>query len=93
MADLRTCQKDLEGVAEERMQHAFDLRVQHLHDFEQAVAHLRVSQERWRVYRDEQCLAEGALREGGTSQPLVISGCRERMALARTRELDAMDEP
>lgn len=44
-------------------------------------------QRAWIVYRDAQCEAEGKVAEGGSMQPMLVSGCLARLTRARTSEL------
>lgn len=48
---------------------------------------LRVAQRAWVTYRDAACASESSLYEGGSIQPLIYSGCLERLTLARTNDL------
>ena len=50
---------------------------------------LRVAQRAWITYRDAACDAEASQFTGGSIQPLVYSGCLERITLARTNDLYA----
>jgi uncharacterized protein YecT (DUF1311 family) len=54
--------------------------------FETALA----GQRAWITYRDAQCEAEGMAAEGGSMQPLLVSGCLVRLTEARVVELREM---
>ncbi len=46
-------------------------------------------QRAWLIYRDKTCEAEGGPMRGGTAEPLLIYGCRERLTRARTDDLQS----
>ncbi|MDE1994746.1 MAG: DUF1311 domain-containing protein [Rhizobiaceae bacterium] len=50
------------------------------------------AQRAWVDYRDGECLAEGYQYEGGSMQPMVISGCKATLTRARTKELKALED-
>ncbi len=90
MTDLRKCAGDEEREADKEMRAALEDVVRRWSDLPKGVEHLKKAQESWERYRDEQCLAEGQTREGGSSQPLIIHGCRAALASARAKELTEM---
>ena len=45
-------------------------------------------QRAWITYRDKTCEAEGGFMRGGTAEPMVIYGCRERLTWTRVDELE-----
>ena len=46
----------------------------------------------WLSYRDSQCEAEAFSFNGGTMQPLIVSGCMKRLTDARVQEINQMME-
>lgn len=48
---------------------------------------LRDAQRAWISFRDLACTAEGYLMQGGSAQPLVISGCMTRLTQERSQSL------
>jgi uncharacterized protein YecT (DUF1311 family) len=48
---------------------------------------LRDAQRAWIGFRDQQCRYEASAVAGGSAQPMVRSGCLERMTRERTAEL------
>ena len=48
---------------------------------------LLAAQRAWLTYRDKQCASEGYTMRGGSAESMVISGCREQLTKARTKEL------
>lgn len=48
---------------------------------------LRAAQRAWISFRDAACEAEAALWDGGSAQPMIRSGCLERLTLQRTDDL------
>lgn len=50
------------------------------------------AQRAWIAYRDAECSLEGFSTGGGSMQPLIISGCLERLTKARTQELKQISE-
>lgn len=53
---------------------------------------LRDAQRLWVPYRDAACAAEGYLMHGGSAEPMLIYGCRERLTRARTSDLRLLIE-
>lgn len=45
------------------------------------------AQRAWISYRDLACAAEGFVVKGGTMEPMVISGCKERLTRQRIDDL------
>lgn len=45
------------------------------------------AQRAWLTYRDQHCASEGYSMRGGSAESMVISGCREQLTKARTKEL------
>ncbi|HVG49673.1 MAG TPA: lysozyme inhibitor LprI family protein [Rubellimicrobium sp.] len=58
----------------------------------QAEATLRVAQRAWVAFRDAACEAEAAFNQGGSIQPMIRSGCLERLTDQRTDDLWAYAE-
>ena len=52
-----------------------------------AAGKLREAQRAWIDFRDRACEAEGALYEGGSIRPMVVSECLERLTRRRTDDL------
>ena len=50
---------------------------------------LRAAQRAWLAYRDAQCAFEGSESEGGTMQPMLVSGCKSELTDARIEQLAA----
>jgi uncharacterized protein YecT (DUF1311 family) len=50
---------------------------------------LRAAQRAWLAFRDAQCAFEGSESEGGTMQPMLVSGCKSEVTKARTEQLRA----
>lgn len=50
---------------------------------------LRTAQRAWLAFRDAQCAFEGSESEGGTMQPMLVSGCKSEVTKARTEQLRA----
>lgn len=50
-------------------------------------AKLQTAQRAWVSYRDADCEAESAQYEGGSIQPMIRSGCLERVTRTRIDEL------
>jgi uncharacterized protein YecT (DUF1311 family) len=48
---------------------------------------LRAAQRAWVAFRDAACESEAALWDGGSAQPMVQSGCLERLTVQRTDDL------
>ncbi|MFC5345276.1 lysozyme inhibitor LprI family protein [Brevundimonas staleyi] len=48
---------------------------------------LRNAQRAWITFRDQQCRYESSAVQGGSAQPMVLSGCIARLSNERTREL------
>ena len=48
---------------------------------------LRAAQRSWIAFRDQQCRFEASGSQGGSAQPMVLSGCVARLTTDRTREL------
>jgi uncharacterized protein YecT (DUF1311 family) len=48
---------------------------------------LIAAQRAWIAYPDTECALEGFSAAGGSMQPMIISGCVERLTTARTSEL------
>jgi uncharacterized protein YecT (DUF1311 family) len=53
---------------------------------------LRAAQRAWVAYRDAACEAEAALWDGGSAQPMILSGCLGRLTTQRTDDLWAYAE-
>ncbi|AJE48109.1 lysozyme inhibitor LprI family protein [Celeribacter indicus] len=53
---------------------------------------LRDAQRKWIPYRDAACAAEGAVYEGGSIRPLIVSSCLERLTRVRTADIRAAYE-
>lgn len=49
-------------------------------------------QRAWIVYRDKTCEAEGGPMRGGSAEPLLIYGCRERLTWERVEGLNGFAE-
>lgn len=49
------------------------------------------AQRAWIAYRDAQCAYEGQNFEGGSMQPMIISGCLETMTNDRIKLLEAIE--
>jgi uncharacterized protein YecT (DUF1311 family) len=45
------------------------------------------AQRAWLRYRDAQCKFQGADFEGGSAQPMIVSGCLRALTLLRIKEL------
>jgi uncharacterized protein YecT (DUF1311 family) len=52
-------------------------------------AKLISAQRAWIQFRDAECTSQTADNEGGSIHPLVFAGCRTRLTVARTRDLEA----
>ena len=48
------------------------------------------AQRAWLRYRDAECRLQGAAFEGGSAQPMEISGCLRAITLQRTKDLNAL---
>ena len=48
---------------------------------------LKAAEAAWLRYRDDNCVYEASIYEGGTIKPTVYSSCLERVTKARTAEL------
>ena len=48
---------------------------------------LRNAQRAWITFRDQQCRYESSAVQGGSAQPMVLSGCVTRLSNERTRDL------
>lgn len=48
---------------------------------------LRAAQRAWVAFRDLACETEGKLAEGGSMQPMLVSGCMLRLTVLRTDDL------
>ncbi len=48
---------------------------------------LRAAQRAWVGFRDAACESEAALWDGGSAQPMIRSGCLERLTMQRTEDL------
>lgn len=59
-------------------------------DLQGAEEALRAAQRAWVVYRDANCVAAGFPMRGGSAEPMLVSGCMERMTRERTAELQAL---
>lgn len=51
---------------------------------------LLAAQRAWLGYRDAECKVEGFLYEGGSMQPMIISGCMADLTRDRTKRLKAL---
>jgi uncharacterized protein YecT (DUF1311 family) len=49
-------------------------------------------QRAWIIYRDKTCEAEGGPLRGGSAEPLLIYGCRERLTWERVEGLNQVAE-
>jgi len=52
-----------------------------------AEAALRDAQRAWITFRDNACLAEGFQMRGGSAEPLLVFGCKERLTQQRASDL------
>ncbi|MGB8813270.1 MAG: lysozyme inhibitor LprI family protein [Paracoccaceae bacterium] len=57
-----------------------------------AIEALLAAQRAWITFRDQACTAEGFLYQGGSMQPMVISGCLARITAARAQDLWLLSE-
>lgn len=48
---------------------------------------LRTSQRHWIAFRDAECRFVASGVRGGSAQPMIVSGCMERLTTDRTRQL------
>lgn len=55
-------------------------------------AHLRDAQRAWIAFRDAACVAEAAVHEGGSMQPMVEVQCLDRLTRARAQDLFAFSD-
>ena len=55
-----------------------------------AAKRLLASQRAWLAYRDQACELEGYSVDGGSMQPLMISGCLAQITTRRTEELKSL---
>jgi uncharacterized protein YecT (DUF1311 family) len=58
-----------------------------------AEAALRDAQRAWINFRDAACTAEGYQMHGGSAEPMVVYGCRERLTRSRAEDLRLLGEP
>lgn len=61
-------------------------------DMKGAEKALIAAQRAWIAFRDSQCISEGFQAHGGTMEPMLIAACTERMTIARTEELKALEK-
>lgn len=59
---------------------------------ESAAESLLTAQRAWIAYRDAQCETTGLQAQGGTMQPMLISGCLADLTTKRTEELKQLAE-
>lgn len=59
-------------------------------DLKGAVDALRDAQRAWVPYRNKACAAEGYLARGGTMEPMLVSGCLERLTRQRIGDLQVL---
>lgn len=57
-----------------------------------AEAALLKAQRAWVAFRDAECDAEGFQAQGGSMQPMIISGCLATLTKQRTKELKDLAE-
>ena len=61
-------------------------------DMKGAEKALVAAQRAWIAFRDAQCISEGFQAHGGTMEPMLVEACTERLTLARTKELKALED-
>ena len=96
-ADLNDCTALAYEAADEELNLAYGAALGAARQFDswpegRAEATLRAAQRAWVAFRDAACEAEAALWDGGSAQPMIRSGCLERLTLQRTDDLWAYAE-
>ena len=71
---------------------AWDHRVGSAEQPRGAEERLLKAQRAWLAYRDSQCAAVGFTVEGGSMQPMVVSGCLADLTRKRTEELGTLSD-
>lgn len=91
-ADMNQCGYIDYQQADDALNDAYGWAVAQARDMESygqpgAEAALRSAQRAWITFRDLACEAEGLQAEGGSMQPMLISGCLTRLTWARHDDL------
>lgn len=90
--DMNICADIAYDEADAELNRAYGLAVDHARQIDAqskigVEERLRVAQRAWISYRNAACDAEASMFEGGSIQPLVYSGCLERLTLTRNADL------
>ena len=96
-ADLNECSYAAYLVADEELNRAYAAAREAARQIDQwsegrAEDSLKTAQRAWVAFRDAACEAEAAPEYGGSIQPMIRSGCLERLTLQRTDDLWAYAE-
>lgn len=96
--DLNECSHAAYLVADEELNHAYAAardaarRIDRGSSEVRAEDSLRAAQRAWVAFRDAACEAEAVPATGGSMQPMIRSGCLERLTTQRTDDLWAYAE-
>ena len=95
--DLNQCSEAAYRAADKELNGAYAAALEAARQYDswpegRAEATLRAAQRTWIAYRDAACEAEAALWDGGSGQPMILSGCLGRLTAQRTDDLKAYAE-
>ncbi len=88
-AEMNTCANMRFAAADAALNAAYQSLMTVVPD--EAKDSLRAAQRAWLDYRDKHCECAAGLATGGTMFPLLRSECREKVTMARTAEIRAME--
>ena len=91
--DINQCAYQDYLVADDALNRSYRAAIARARDLEQYVSadveqSLRAAQRAWIAFRDLACAVEGMPNEGGSMQPMIVSGCLTRLTWARQQDLD-----
>ena len=87
-SEMSICANQDYKAADARLNTAYRALMRKLAGDSVAQHKLKVAQRAWIGFRDSQCDFEGHSAEGGSMQPMLISGCMARLTKQRTKDLE-----
>ena len=85
--DFETADKELNAVWKEARAAAKEMDEKYDTNMQGAEAALLAAQRGWIAYRDGHCELAGWEAHGGSMEPMLVSGCLERLTRERTKQL------